>query len=124
MVEKRSKMTKPDILNEIVYFGPGMSNEEIDEKFKKLYECLLRYTNNICNLVQDLCPNCQDQLRLALNIAETDGNLMQRLVATECEKRCFSMKLKEEKQASKTLQKKPIEIHELPQIKVEHAHAK
>ncbi len=80
-------MKKLDTEEEIIYFGPGLYNEEIDEGFKDLYDKLLIYKKSIFDLVERLCNRYEDQLRLALNIAETDGDLLKRLVARECEKR-------------------------------------
>lgn len=89
------KENNPNTENDIIYFGPGLKNEEIDERFSKLYGKLLDYIRSIFELVEQFCPGCDNQVRLALNIAEMDGNLMQRLVSKECEKRLELMKMNE-----------------------------
>lgn len=90
------KRPKEEQNEEIFYFGPGLKNDEIDEKFTKLYEKLQDYCKSIFELVESLCPKSEDQIRLALNIAETDGNVLQRLVAKECERRRELMRIKEQ----------------------------
>lgn len=107
-------MEKPKVKEEeeIVYFGPGLTNEEIDKNFNKLYKHLLDYTEEVFNLVKQLCPNTEDQIRLALNIGETDGNLLLRLVEKECEKRHLK-KIKSDIYSSSMLPKKPIAMIEI-----------
>jgi hypothetical protein len=87
------KESNPNTEDDIIYFGPGLKNEEIDESFSKLYGKLLDYIKSIFELVEQFCPGCDNQVRLALNIAEMDSNLMQRLVSKECEKRIELMKM-------------------------------
>ena len=48
---------------------------------------LLDYVKYICNEAETLCPDKSDRYRLALNIAETDGNVLGLLVTKECQKR-------------------------------------
>lgn len=71
----------------LVYFGAGISTQEMDVEFKKLYDSLLAYKNNIFHLVDTICSDCEAGERLAMNIAERDSSLLQRLVAKECESR-------------------------------------
>ena len=71
----------------LVYFGAGISTQEMDVEFKKLYDSLLAYKNNIFHLVDTICSDCEAGERLAMNIAERDSALLQRLVAKECEQR-------------------------------------
>jgi len=98
-------MNKPNTENEIIYFGPGLKNEEIDERFSNLYEKLLDYVRNIFELVEEFCPGYDDQVRLALNIAEMDGNLLQGLVVKECEKRRELMRINETSISQKSMNK-------------------
>jgi hypothetical protein len=105
-------MNKPNTENEVIYFGPGLKNEEIDETLSKLYEKLLDYVRSIFELVEKFCPGYDDQARLALNIAETDGNLLQRLVAKECEKRRELMRTNEVVISQKSMNK-PLTIHNI-----------
>ena len=72
---------------DLVFFGAGISNQEMDTEFKKLYDSLLAYKNNIFHLVDTICSDCEAGERLAMNIAERDSSLLQRLVAKECESR-------------------------------------
>jgi len=71
----------------LVFFGAGFSNQEMDVEFKKLYDSLIVYKNNIFHLVDILCNDCDAGERLAMNIAERDCALLQRLVAKECDQR-------------------------------------
>jgi hypothetical protein len=72
---------------DLVFFGAGISTQEMDVEFKKLYDSLLAYKNNIFHLVDTICSDCEAGERLAMNIAERDSSLLQRLVAKECESR-------------------------------------
>jgi hypothetical protein len=80
----------------LVFFGAGLSNQEIDMEFKKLYDSLIAYKNNIFHLVNTVCKDCETGDRLALNIAERDSALLQRLVAKECEQRRMLRKTQKE----------------------------
>ena len=71
----------------LVFFGAGFSNQEMDVEFNKLYDSLIVYKNNIFHLVDTLCNDCDAGERLAMNIAERDCALLQRLVAKECDQR-------------------------------------
>ncbi len=82
--------------DEAVFFGPGLTNQELDSEFKKLYDSLMVYKNNIFHLVDTVCTDCGAADRLARNIAERDTALLQRLVAKECEQRQMRRKAKKE----------------------------
>ncbi len=110
-------MKKSDADEEILFIGPGFTNDEIDEMFTMLYERLLQYTKSIFDLVEQLCPSIEDQIRLALNIAETDGNVLPCLVAKECEKRRSLMKITEEaRERYQPISKKPVPIQEIQRM--------
>ncbi|MCW4013102.1 MAG: hypothetical protein NWF07_08935 [Candidatus Bathyarchaeota archaeon] len=76
-----------DEKDNLVFFGAGFTNQEMDVEFKKLYDSLLSYKNNIFHLVDTICNDCDAGERLAMNIAERDSALLQRLVAKECDQR-------------------------------------
>jgi len=78
---------RSDSEEELVFLGPGISNQEMDLEFKRLYDSLIAYKNNIFHLVDTLCTDCEARDRLALNIAERDSSLVQRLVAKEVAQR-------------------------------------
>jgi AhpD family alkylhydroperoxidase len=59
----------------------------LETEYKKLHEHLLDYVNHICKEVEEVCDNDPDRKKLALNIAETDGNVLSLLVTKECHKR-------------------------------------
>ncbi len=80
----------------LVFFGAGVSNQEMDVEFKKLYDSLIAYKNNIFHLVDTLCNDGEAAERLAMNIAERDSALLQRLVAKECDRRRMSRKTEKE----------------------------
>jgi len=82
--------------DEAVFFGPGLTNQELDNEFKKLYDSLIVYKNNIFHLVDTVCTDCEAGDRLARNIAERDTALLQRLVYKECEQRQMRRKSKKE----------------------------
>ncbi len=79
---------------EMFFFGPGLTNQEMDNEFKKLYDSLIVYKNNIFHLVNTVCTDCDAGDRLARNIAERDTALLQRLVSKECEQRHMKRKAK------------------------------
>ncbi len=81
---------------EMFFFGPGLTNQEMDNEFKKLYDSLIVYKNNIFHLVDTVCTDCDAGDRLARNIAERDTALLQRLVSRECEQRHMKRKVKKE----------------------------
>ena len=70
-----------------IFFGADISTQEMDVEFRKLYDNLLSYKKNIFRLVDTICSDCKAGERLAMNIAERDSSLLQRLVAKECESR-------------------------------------
>ncbi len=76
----------------LVFFGAGMTNQQMDIEFKKLYDSLLVYKNNIFHLVDTICNDCDAGERLAMNIAERDSALIQRLVAKEVDLRRMARK--------------------------------
>lgn len=80
----------------LVFFGAGVSNQEMDVEFKKLYDSLIAYKNNIFHLVDTLCNDGEAAERLAMNIAERDSALLQRLVAKECDRRRMGRKTEKE----------------------------
>jgi hypothetical protein len=79
---------------EMFFFGPGLTNQEMDNEFKKLYDSLMVYKDNIFHLVDTVCTDCDAGDRLARNIAERDTALLQRLVSKECEQRSMRRKAK------------------------------
>jgi hypothetical protein len=81
---------------EMFFIGPGLTNQEMDNEFKKLYDSLIVYKNNIFHLVDTVCTDCDAGDRLARNIAERDTALLQRLVSKECEQRHMRRKAKRE----------------------------
>ena len=81
---------------EMFFFGPGLTNQEMDNEFKNLYYSLIVYKNNIFHLVDTVCTDCDAGDRLARNIAERDTALLQRLVSKECEQRHMKRKAKRE----------------------------
>ena len=81
---------------EMFFFGPGLTNQEMDNEFKNLYDSLIVYKNNIFHLVDTVCTDCDAGDRLARNIAERDTALLQRLVSKECEQRHMKRKAKRE----------------------------
>ena len=78
--------------NNLVFFGAGVTNQQLDMEFKKLYDSLLVYKHNIFHLVDTICNDCDAGERLAMNIAERDTALLQRLVAKEIDLRRMSRK--------------------------------
>lgn len=82
--------------DDAVFFGPGLTNQELDDEFKKLYDSLMVYKSNIFHLVDTICTDCEAGDRLARNIAERDTALLQRLVSKECEQRQMRRKAKKE----------------------------
>jgi len=82
--------------DDAVFFGPGLTNQELDDEFKKLYDSLMVYKNNIFHLVDTVCTDCEAGDRLARNIAERDTALLQRLVSKECEQRQMRRKARKE----------------------------
>ena len=71
----------------LVFLGPGITNHEMDLEFRRLYDSLIAYKNNVFHLVDTICTDCEERDRLALNIVERDTTLVQQLVAKECSKR-------------------------------------
>ncbi len=89
MISTVRKMNKPrsETKEDLVFLGPGITNQEMDAEFKRLYDSLIAYKDNIFHLVDTICTDCEERDRLALNIAERDSSLVQRLVAKECDRR-------------------------------------
>lgn len=81
-----------DEKDNLVFFGAGITNQQMDVEFKKLYDSLLVYKNNIFHLVDTICNDCNAGERLAMNIAERDSALIQRLVAKEVDFRRMARK--------------------------------
>ena len=90
-IRKRKRMGLNE-KNNLVFFGAGISNQQMDVEFKKLYDSLLVYKTNIFHLVDTICNDCDAGERLAMNIAERDSALLQRLVAKEVDLRRMSRK--------------------------------
>ena len=90
-IRKRNRMGLNE-KNNLVFFGAGISNQQMDIEFKKLYDSLLVYKHNIFHLVDTICNDCDAGERLAMNIAERDSALLQRLVAKEVDLRRMSRK--------------------------------
>lgn len=59
----------------------------LEDEYKRLYQRLLDYVKYICNEAETMCQEKSDRRRLAINIAETDGNVLGLLVTKECQKR-------------------------------------
>lgn len=78
---------RPDENEDLVFLGPGISNQEMDLEFKRLYDSLIAYKNNVFHLVDTICADSEERDRLALNIVERDCTLVQQLVAKECSRR-------------------------------------
>ncbi len=76
-----------DSKDSLVLSGADLTSHEMDMEFKILYDSLLAYKNNIFHLVDTICRDRESGERLAMNIAERDSSLLQRLVAKECESR-------------------------------------
>jgi hypothetical protein len=116
-MEKNTKNNANNELNDFIFVGPRYDTSEIDKMFVELYEKLLDYSKSIFEVVDKLCPSCEDQIHLALNIAETDGKILPCIVAKECEKRKSLMNIEEEaKERFQPIQKKPIPIQDLHDI--------
>lgn len=62
----------------------------IDAEYKKLYWQLVEYVKSICNEVEINLEDNKDRLRLAMNIADSDGAILGILVQKECVKRNWS----------------------------------
>ncbi len=108
-----AKIRSEDTEN-LVFLGPGVTNQEMDMEFKKLYDSLIAYKNNVFHLVDTICTDCDERDRLALNIVERDSTLVQQLVAKECSKRSMRRSVKKssvqdelhnEKKSEPTVQK-------------------
>lgn len=65
----------------------AMAQLAIDSEYKKLYYRLLDYVKCICNQAETICREGAARRRLAVNIAEADGSVLERIVAQECERR-------------------------------------
>lgn len=97
---------------EVVYFNPDIGDDEIDMKFNRLFEKLLDYTKSVIDLMEDLCPDEEDRLRLALKVGETDGRLLPRLVEKEVERRRI-LKMKAEMTQASGADRKPVALQEI-----------
>jgi len=78
----------------LVFIGSGVTSQEMDVEFKKLYDSLVAYKDHIFRLVDKICEDCEAAEVLAMNIAERDSVLLQQLVAKECEKRNMTRNLR------------------------------
>ena len=85
-----------DDKDSLVFFGAGITNQQMDTEFKKLYDSLLVYKSNIFHLVDTICNDCDAGERLAMNIAERDSALLQRLVAKEVDFRRMERKVRKD----------------------------
>jgi hypothetical protein len=94
---------------DIVYFGPGVSSEEIDKEFNSLYGKLLDYKEELFKILDKLCPSGEDQVKLAMNLGATDGETLRRLIEKECEKRRLA-KVRKEVYGSAQAQRQPIVV--------------
>jgi hypothetical protein len=99
---------------DLVFLGPGVTNHEMNQEFKKLYDSLMVYKENVFHLVDTICTDCEAKDRLALNIVQRDTTLVQQLVAKECSKRSMMRsvtknsvqeELPNEKESEPTVQK-------------------
>lgn len=97
---------------EVVYFNSNIGDDDIDMKFNRLFEQLLNYTKSIIDLMEELCQDEEDMLRLALKVGETDGRLLPRLVEKEVERRRL-LKLKAELIQSSDAEKRPIRLQDI-----------
>lgn len=79
---------------DLVFLGPGVTNQEMDLEFKRLYDSLIAYKNNVFHLVDTICTDCDEKDRLALNITQRDTTLVQQLVAKECAQRSMMRSVK------------------------------
>ena len=52
--------------------------------FKKLYQKLIEYVESVCDEAETMCHENTARSRLALNIAENDGRILEHLVKKEC----------------------------------------
>jgi heterodisulfide reductase subunit C len=102
---------------DIVYFGPGVSSEEIDKEFNNLYGKLLDYTEELFKVLDRLCPSGEDQARLAMSLGTTDGETLQRLIEKECEKRRVAKTRKEVYGSAKT-QRQPVVLDQFIKSRV------
>jgi len=105
---------------EFVFFGPGLSTNKMDTEFKKLYDSLINYKNNIFHLIDTICIDCDAGERLAMNIAERDSSLLQRLVAKECEHRKMLRKAQKESivENLREEEKERLSVKELMEIRI------
>ena len=71
----------------VVSIDSGIMKNELDRKFDNLFEHLLNYTKSIIDIVEYMCPDFEDQVKLATKMGETDSLLLPRLIEKECEKR-------------------------------------
>lgn len=87
MFEEKKEKPCEEEEEHLVFFGPGLSNQEMDMELKKLYDSLITYKDNIFHLVNTFCTDCDAGDRLAMTITEKDSALLKRLVDQECEQR-------------------------------------
>ena len=52
--------------------------------FKKLYQRLIEYVESVCDEAETMCHENTARRRLAFNIAENDGQILEHLVKKEC----------------------------------------
>jgi len=60
---------------------------EINSRFEKLHQVLLSYVKKICDETEVICHENSARRNLAINIARTDGRILERLVIKECNER-------------------------------------
>ena len=93
-----------------VFLGSGISNQEMDLEFKRLFDSLIAYKDNVFHLVDTICADSEEWYRLALNIAERDSSLVQRLVAKECSKRSWRRSIKQKLVPKETQEEQTSEL--------------
>jgi len=59
----------------------------VNGEYKKLYWILVDYAKRVCNEAEHICNHNESKVKLALNIADNDCNIMTRLMMKECLKR-------------------------------------
>lgn len=89
---------------------PYLKVDDVEGRFKELYLDLLDYVDSICDTSDEVCYDDSAKRRLALNIAESDGRIMRRLVAKECNNRGWK-RLKHEEPIP-TNEPDPLEVHQ------------
>jgi hypothetical protein len=78
--------------DDVTVFESRITSKDMDLEFRKLYDSLIAYKNNIFRLVDTICSSSDAGECLAMNMAERDSELLQRLVANECDHRRMARK--------------------------------